>query len=157
LDSIGLTIIIKMMAGIKAESDQERGFFDELEEVFNMSEQLYQDQSIVKNEKQFIVTIQAFVQCSNSLVADMEQPQSDKKLSLGKSPSERYYKMISYLLEKLNIVILQNPQYIYGEWNFLTGFWMSFCSNKNSEIQLCTISYVGEIVHKLLETRTHQS
>ncbi len=36
-----------------------------------MSEKLYLEQKIVKNSKQFSVTIQAFVQCSNSLVADL--------------------------------------------------------------------------------------
>lgn len=47
------------------------------------------------------MTIQAFVQCANSLLADLEQPPSSlnlKKTIIGKNPSERYYKMIEYLL-----------------------------------------------------------
>lgn len=97
-----------------------------------MSEKLYLEQRIVKTQKQFSTTIQAFVQCANSLAADLEQPQnSSRGLISGKNPSQRYYKMIEYLFEKLNIVILQNREYLFGEWNFLTGFWMSFCSNKN--------------------------
>lgn len=59
--------------------------------------------------------------------------------------------MIDYILEKLNIVILQNKDCLFDEWNFLTGFWMSFCSNKNHDIQSKTILYVGEVVQKLLE------
>lgn len=70
LDSIGLTIIMKMMAGIKA-SKEEGKEFEELEEVFNMSEKLYLEQKIVKTKKQFSTTIQAFVQCANSLLADL--------------------------------------------------------------------------------------
>lgn len=70
LDSIGLTIIMKMMAGIKA-SKEEGKEFEELEEVFNMSEKLYMEQRIVKTQKQFSTTIQAFIQCANSLLADL--------------------------------------------------------------------------------------
>ncbi len=58
------------------------------------------------------MTIQAFVQCANSLLADLEQPSTSSsykaRTTLGKNPCERYYKMLEYVLEKLNIVILQN-------------------------------------------------
>ncbi len=40
LDSIGLTILMKMMAGVKADWEDGKGF-EELDEVFNMSEKLY--------------------------------------------------------------------------------------------------------------------
>jgi hypothetical protein len=116
-----------------------------------MSEKLYVEQRIVKTQKNYSTTIQAFVQCANSLVADLEQPPNSSRVpTLGKNPSQRYYKMIEYLLEKLNIVILQHKDYLFEEWNFLTGFWMSFCSNKNTDIQCKTIVYVGEVVQKLL-------
>ncbi len=45
-------------------------------------------------------------------------------------------------MTKLNIVILQNIEYLANEWNFLTGFWISLCSNRNNEIKNKTILFV---------------
>lgn len=48
LDSVGLTTLVKMMAGIKADWDQGKGF-EELDEVCLMSERLYSEQKLIKN------------------------------------------------------------------------------------------------------------
>jgi hypothetical protein len=48
LDSLGLTLIIKMMAGVKTSWEDGKGF-EELDEVCSMSEKLYSEQRLVHN------------------------------------------------------------------------------------------------------------
>jgi hypothetical protein len=74
LDSLGLTIILKMMARVKISWEDGRGF-EELDEVCAMSEKLYIEQNLVHNEKSFNKTIQSFIQCVNSILSDLEQPE----------------------------------------------------------------------------------
>ena len=97
-----------------------------------MSEKLYIEQNLVHNEKSFSKTIQSFVQCVNSLIADTEQPSKEDKIkTVGKSPLERMVKMIEYVFNKLAIILEENVKYIQNEWNFLTSFWISLCCNRN--------------------------
>jgi len=70
---LGLTIILKMMARVKISWEDGKGF-EELDEVCTMSEKLYIEQNLVSSEKSFSKTMQAFVQCVNSLITDTEQP-----------------------------------------------------------------------------------
>ena len=69
LDSLGLTVILKMMAKVKICWEEGKGF-EELDEVCTMSEKLYLEQNLVHNEKSFCKTIQSFVQCVNSVLSD---------------------------------------------------------------------------------------
>lgn len=48
LDSVGLTLIIRMMAGVKVSWEEGKGF-EELDEVCSMSEKLYSEQRLVHN------------------------------------------------------------------------------------------------------------
>ena len=85
----------------------------------------------------------------------MEQPikPSDRNYKkAGRNPLDRYLKMIDYLLGKLAIIMEQNIEYLENEWNFLTGFWISFCSNKSVEIKMKTIVHVGIVISAILKT-----
>lgn len=73
LDSIGLTLIMKMMAGIRADWEEGKSF-EELDEVYNLAMNLYVEEKLITNEKIFSITIQALVQCANGLLADLSQP-----------------------------------------------------------------------------------
>lgn len=73
LDSIGLTIILKMMAGIKADWEEGKSF-EELDEIYNFTNNVFTEETFITTDASFSLTIQALVQCSNSILADIEQP-----------------------------------------------------------------------------------
>jgi len=70
LDNVGLAILIKMLANVKTSWEEGKGF-DELDEVCIMADKLYTEQNLITTNESFTKTIQAFVQCANSLLADM--------------------------------------------------------------------------------------
>lgn len=53
------------------------------------------------------MTIQALVQCANSLIADTEQPK-EKSASNQQSTLKRSYKMIDFLIQRLIVVVNKN-------------------------------------------------
>jgi len=59
--------------------------------------------------------------------------------------------MIDYVLSKLTIILNQNSSYIIKEWDFLTGFWISFCSNKNIELKNKTMNHLFEAIRNILK------
>jgi hypothetical protein len=80
-----------------------------------MTEKLYTEQQLVHSPESFTKTIQAFAQCLNGLLADFEQPfKSDSKQSKNhhKKHIDRYYRMIDYVLGKIESILRQNSQYI---------------------------------------------
>lgn len=150
LDTLGLTIILKMMARVKTSWEEGQGF-EELDEVCIMSEKLYLEQNLVRNEKSFGKTVQAFVQSVNGLIADCGQSsKEDRYKKLGKNPYEQLLKMAEYIFSKLEIILDQNSGFIHNEWNFLTGFWISLCCNPRQEVQLRTMNHVGSVVMIML-------
>lgn len=131
LDSIGLTIIMKMMAGIK--SDWEEGkSFEELDEVYNLSINLFSEEKLIKNENSFSITLQALVQCANGLLADLSQP---KEKSNSVNQPKRYMKMIDYVLKKITLVSTNNLELALTQWNFISAFFIALCFNKNENIK----------------------
>jgi uncharacterized protein YydD (DUF2326 family) len=79
-----------------------------------MADKLYTEQNIITSTESFHKTIQAFVQCANSLLADMEQPitNEDKTKKVGRSPQDKLIKMIDFVLGKLRAVLQHNPTYV---------------------------------------------
>jgi Na+/H+ antiporter NhaB len=73
LDSIGLTIILKMMAGIKADWEVGKSF-EELDEIYNLANTIFSEEKFITCDGEFVMVIQAIVQCTSSLIADIEQP-----------------------------------------------------------------------------------
>lgn len=59
--------------------------------------------------------------------------------------------MIDYVLGKLRAVLLHCVVYVEKEWNFLTAFWICFCSNKNEEIRVRTMSHLWYLFPALLK------
>ena len=70
LDSLGLTALLHMMAAGQTSWQDGRGF-DELDEVCSMAEKLYSEQRLVHSPHSFRKTLQALVQCANSVLADL--------------------------------------------------------------------------------------
>lgn len=65
---------------------------------------------------------------------------------------KRSYKMINYLIQRLIVVINNNPQRVTGEWNFITAFFITLCFNKNLKIKEEGIKSIGILVKNLLKT-----
>lgn len=107
LDSTGLTIILKIMAGIKADWEEGKSF-EELDEIYNLTVNVFTEERFIQNDTSFSMTIQALVQCSNSLLADIEQPKEKALLPLATS-FKRLYKMLDYLIHRLMIIAKNNP------------------------------------------------
>lgn len=70
IDNVGLSILIKMLASVRISWEEGRGF-EELDEVCLMADRLYSEQNLIDSEKSFNKAIRGFVQCCNSLLADM--------------------------------------------------------------------------------------
>lgn len=82
-----------------------------------MSERLYSEQKLIKNQSSFIKTIQAFVQCANGLLADLELSNNKEKNSykkIGFNMEDRIIKMIDYILSKLSVVLQDSVEQISG-------------------------------------------
>lgn len=148
LDNLGLMILVKMMASVKVSWEDGRGF-EELDEVTAMSDKLYTEQRLIHSYASFTKTIQACVQCANSLLADMEQPQEERSRKPGKA-QERGGKMIDYILGKVAAILDQNNDFVSQQWNYLTGFWISFCSTRNSDVRTRTLAHLATLFPRLL-------
>ena len=68
-----------------------------------------------------------------------------------KKVEERSLKMMEYILGKLLIILDQNATYISNEWNFLTGFWISLCCNKNQEVKQKTMNHIHSVILIMLK------
>lgn len=77
LDTYGLTLIMRLIAGVYVNWQLGKGF-DELEEVCLMSEKIYQENYLTRSSIDFSKTMKAFVQCINGLLADLQIPLADK-------------------------------------------------------------------------------
>lgn len=73
LNSVGVAIIVRILANIKISYDSGKDF-NELDEVCEMAEKFYIEQRIIESESNFKITIEGFVQCINLIIADLHIP-----------------------------------------------------------------------------------
>ena len=59
--------------------------------------------------------------------------------------------MLQYILNKMEAIILANTPQMPQIWNFLTGFWISLCSQPRRELRQKTITRIAAVVHVLLK------
>lgn len=110
---------------------------------------MFVEQKLITSAAAFAKTVQGFVQCANSIMADTREVSKGDTLEV-QQPIERNLKMIDYVLDKLKIVILQNEEYLSQQWDFLTGFWISFCSSKIIQVRVKTIAHIASITKALI-------
>lgn len=84
------------------------------------------------------------------MLADLEQPR-DEKRKAGKNPQDRCLRLLDYTFSKLRLILEQNIELLPNEWNFLTGFWISCCSHRSTEVQGRTMGHLASIVPALLK------
>ena len=104
----------------------------------------------MQNEISFSMTIQALVQCANSILADIEQPK-EKSLVPASSTFKRLFKMVDYLTQRIMIIVKNNPSKASAEWNFITAFFITLCFNKNLKIKEKGIEQIGSLVKIMLK------
>ena len=51
--------------------------------------------------------------------------------------------MITFVLQKLTLLVIKYNYYVSKEWDFITAFFITLCSNKNSEVQILGLTYAG--------------
>lgn len=61
--------------------------------------------------------------------------------------------MIDFLLFKLITVINNHLHFAAMQWNFITGFLITLCINKNTKIKQDGVKAIGALVTKLLKSQ----
>lgn len=62
--------------------------------------------------------------------------------------------MIDYVIDKLLLVVRNNVEFAAVEWNFITAFFITLCSNRNLLIKERGIDEIGVLVSDLLKTNS---
>ena len=131
--------------------EQDGKGFDELDEVCEMADKFYIEQKIIDTEQAYIKTVNGLIESANIFFADMQLPIQNANGAANslKRQEEKYIRLIDYVLVKLKFVIVQNSEFLLNQWNFITCFWVSFCSCKNQNLRLTTVGHVWSVVIQL--------
>jgi hypothetical protein len=143
LDKYGLALILRMVLGVRVGWEEGRGF-DELEEVCAMAEKLFTEQRIIDSPESFAKTVQAFIICSNGVLADMEQPEEGKARK--GHHRQRYLRLVEEVFRKMEGILCANSSYLRHQWDLLSSFWISLASNKNREVKDRTMDHLLHVV-----------
>ena len=157
LDNFGLTMLLRMLASTHVSWEDGKGF-DELEEVCVMAEQVYGMDVLTADRESFATTLQAFVQCANGILADMQVP-PEKRPSLSSKPRrshQKHLREVGYLLERLMMMVERRWLWLEEHWNFLSCFWVSFCSSREKEVRESILAHLNQVVKLVLDRRVIQ-
>jgi hypothetical protein len=104
LDSVGVSIIIRILGNIKHACLIGHDF-NELEEVCEMADKFYIEQRLVNSEEHFNITIEGFIQSINLVIADMQMPPNSLDRKENAEQFEKYLKLIDFVLQKMRFLI----------------------------------------------------